>query len=240
MTHFSRFLRIFVLLLFPFIACGDWISFSSPCDDLDCADANPCTADSCTYGCSPATCHHDPVANGTSCSLRGVSGVCRNGTCDLCAGVVCEDDGNECTDDICNWRNGQCGLAATDGTVCAHKGLFWGSCASGFCAKATCDDGACDDGNGCTDDVCGSMARLCSYVPVEDGTLCDFDGSTGFCRAGTCQPEPECEFPDDCEDEDQCTQDLCVDGWCQNDPLGDGMPCGDGAGFCDSGICLFD
>ena len=238
MTHTRQLLRILVLLLVSFIACGDWFSTSDPCDEVNCADANPCTADSCTHDCSSATCHHDPVANGTACSLRGVSGVCMNGVCDLCARVVCEDDGNACTDDICDRRTGKCGVPAPDGTDCEYKGLFWGSCASGFCAKVACDDGVCDDGNECTDDECDPIARLCSYVPVEEGTPCDLGGSTGFCRSGTCQPEPECEFAEDCEDENDCTQDLCGDGWCAHDPLEDGMPCGDGAGVCDSGTCV--
>lgn len=241
MIHFSNFLRLFVFFLVPFIACGDWFAYEGPCEDVNCADNNPCTADSCTAGCSSqTTCHHDPVANGTACSLRGVSGVCMNGICDLCSGVVCHDDGNECTSDICDRSTGRCGVPADDGTICEYKGLFWGSCASGFCAKALCDDGVCGDGNECTDDACNPIARLCSYIPVEDGALCDLGASSGFCRSGTCQPEPECEFPEDCEDENECTQDLCVDGWCAFDPLGDGMPCGDGAGVCDAGICQFE
>ena len=65
--------------------------------------------------------------------------------------------------------------------------------------------------------MCDPMARLCSYVPVEDGTLCDLGGSSGVCRSGRCQPEPECELAEDCEDENDCTQDLCVDGWCEHD-----------------------
>lgn len=240
MTQFSNFLRLLVFVLVPFIACGDWFESNNPCDDVNCADANPCTADSCTHDCSSATCHHDPVPNGTSCSLRGVSGVCVNGICDLCFGVVCEDDGNVCIADICDWNTGRCGVPAVDGTLCEYKGLFWGSCVSGFCAKAVCEDGVCDDGNECTEDVCDSMARLCSYVPVADGTLCDLDGSSGVCRAGACEPAPECDFAEECEDENDCTQNLCVDGFCAFDPLGDGMPCADGAGVCDGGICLVD
>jgi hypothetical protein len=240
MTEFGRLLRIFVFLLVPFIACGDWFAAEDPCDDVNCNDGNSCTRDTCTHDCSTATCHHDPVANGTRCKVSGVSGVCMGGVCDLCSGVVCEDDGNECTSDICDRNTGRCGVPAADGTVCEHKGLFSGLCASGFCAKSGCDDGVCDDGNECTNDTCDSTTRRCNYTPVQDRIFCDLGGSPGMCLSGLCQPEPECEFDDDCEDQNDCTQDFCIDGFCDLVPLAEGMPCQDDTGVCESGICVFN
>jgi hypothetical protein len=293
MRYLFGFLWIFVFLLLPFIACGDWLEGpDSPCEGVNCNDGNPCTDDSCTHDCSSATCVHDPVENGTGCSLRGVSGVCINGVCDLCAGVVCEDDGNECIDDVCRAYTGTCGVPADNGTVCEYKGILPGFCASGFCAKSLCEDGTCDDGNECTDDVCDPLARRCSYIPlenytgcdldglsgvcldglcgedlcegvacddqnpctddtcdyadgtcdffaVEDGANCDFDGFRSVCISGVCQPE--CESPEDCDDESDCTEDLCVDGTCQLVPVTDGAECDDGnectADMCANGVC---
>ena len=239
MTHSAQLLRLFVLLLVGFIACGDWFVGQDPCDDVNCDDHNPCTDDECSYDCSEATsCHHYAVEDGTHCKLDGVSGVCMSGVCDLCAGVVCEDDGNECTLDICDPRTGKCGVPAKDGTVCEYKGLFAGFCASGFCAKSLCDDGVCDDGNECTDDACDPLARRCEYDPVEDGTICDLGDSSGICVSGVCEPEPECELADECDDQNDCTRDDCVDGWCEQVPIEEGMPCEDGAGVCESGVCV--
>lgn len=240
MSSLRWFLWIFVFVLVPFIACGDWFAAEDPCDDVNCSDGNPCTVDICTHDCSTATCVHDPVDNGTPCTLRGASGICSGGVCDLCAAIVCEDDGNECTSDTCDPNTGRCGVPAADGTVCEYKGLFAGFCASGFCAKSVCDDGVCDDSNECTSDECDPIARRCSYSPVEDGTVCDLDDASGVCLSGVCQPEPDCEFDEDCDDQNDCTRDLCVDGFCELVPLAEGMPCDDGTGVCESGTCVFE
>ena len=236
MRHSFRFLWVFGLLLVPFIACGDWL-YDDPCEGVDCNDGNPCTHDRCEGSeCVAAHCVHPRVENGTGCSLRGASGVCINGVCDLCAGVVCEDDGNECIDDVCETYTGTCGVPADNGTVCEYKGILPGFCASGFCAKSLCEDGTCDDGNECTDDMCDPLARRCSYIPVEDGTTCDLAGFRGVCLSGVCQPE--CEIAEDCDDQNDCTQDLCVDGMCELVPVTDGTPCRDGTGACQAGSCV--
>lgn len=293
MAHLVRFLRIFALMLLPFISCGDWLSYDDPCEGVNCDDRNPCTRDHCVGGeCEAAHCVHDPVKDGTNCSIRGASGVCMGGVCDLCVGVVCEDDGNPCTRDVCDPNNGTCGVPAADGTTCKYKGLFSGVCVSGFCAKNLCEDGVCDDGNECTDDMCDSVAGRCEYIPLEDYTECDFDGLSGVCLDGLCGEDlcegvvcddqnpctddacdyadgtcdffavedgancdfdgfrsvcisgvcqPECESPEDCDDENDCTEDLCVDGTCQLVPVTDGAECDDGnectADICANGVC---
>lgn len=286
MRHLFGFLCACALVGVVGIACG----LMDPCRGVSCSDGNPCTWDKCVVGCDDSTsCDHGWVENGTGCSLHGASGVCISGYCDLCEGVVCEDDGNECIDDVCDRNTGGCGVPTDDGTVCQYKGFFAGFCASGFCAKSLCDDGICDDGNQCTDDTCDTISRRCDYVPVEDHTGCDFDGLDGFCIDGACKEhlcegvvcddqnactddtcdfangscgliavedgtpcdldgfgsvclsgvcQPECEMVEDCDDQNDCTQDLCVDGMCEFVPVTDGTPCRDGTGACQAGSCV--
>lgn len=239
MTHLVRFLRIFALMLLPFISCGDWLSYDDPCEGVNCDDRNPCTRDHCVGGeCEAAHCVHDPVKDGTNCSIRGASGVCMGGVCDLCVGVVCEDDGNPCTRDVCDPNTGRCGVPAADGTACKYKGLFSGVCVSGFCAKNLCEDGVCDDGNECTDDMCDSVAGRCKYIPLEDYTECDFDGLAGLCIDGVCKGDL-CEGVA-CDDQNACTADTCndADGTCDFIAVEDGTACRDGEGACQAGECL--
>ena len=121
-----------------------------------------------------------------------------------CEGVVCPDDGNECTEEYCSL--GKCELRpAENGTECTYDGLA-GVCVSGECGENRCEGVVCDDENACTDDHCdyvdGSCyftpiecydenqcaddacdpAEGCTVIPVEDGTLC----SEGVCTAGAC------------------------------------------------------
>ena len=237
MWYSFRFLWVFGLLLLPFIACGDWL-YDDPCEGVNCNDNNPCTEDRCVGGeCEAAHCVHPPVENGTGCSLGGASGVCMDGVCDLCVGVVCEDDGNECTDDVCDPYTGRCGVPA-DGTVCEYKGILPGFCASGFCAKSLCEDGTCDDGNECTDDMCDPLARRCSYIPLEDYTGCDLDGLSRLCLDGVCRQDL-CEGVV-CDDQNPCTDDSCnyADGTCEFLAVEDGTPCREGTGACQAGSCV--
>ncbi len=72
--------------------------------------------------------------------------------------TVCGDDGDACTQDICNFFTGTCGMP----TVCL------------------------DDGNPCTDDVCDPLSGTCGLAntdPCDDGDLCTTDD---ICAAGTC------------------------------------------------------
>lgn len=100
----------------------------------DCNDANECTEDVCDS--ASRTCSNPPVEDGTACSLNGISGVCVSGACgeNLCQGVVCEDDGNECTSNVCNVADGTCNLPA--GTPCAT-----GACLDGTCTALTSVNG---------------------------------------------------------------------------------------------------
>ena len=140
MRYLVGFLRVCGLVLIAFIACIDFGGGDddgqacglgeNKCKDVVCDDdGNECTRD-----CNPATgrCDYSPVYDGRECDFDGLPGVCIFGVCeeDSCAGVVC-DDGDECTQDVCDFRTGQCDYTpAADGTAC-NGGL--GLCADGVC-----------------------------------------------------------------------------------------------------------
>ena len=193
-----RYLFGFVLFLLALgtlrtVGCGD----ESPCGD--CNDGNPCTIDQCSsrrVGEPPGMCEPDerPVVpycsnraepDGTPCGGgNGVSGVCIDGVCDLCEGVVC-DDGNECTRD-CNPATGTCDyIPVQDGTKCDDGDD--NDCAEDICIRGACTgDGTpvtCDDGRECTEDTC-EPPEGCVATPVDDGTTCGNGAAT--CQAGNC------------------------------------------------------
>ena len=100
------------------------------------------------------------------------------------------DDGDACTDDICDPTSGQC-------THVPH---------------------VCDDGNACTANDC-DPGTGCFYPPVLDGTACGDPGDTfcdgaDTCLAGVCVTNVE---PDGtaCDDGNFCTVgDVCTGGSC--------------------------
>jgi cysteine-rich repeat protein len=89
-----------------------------------------------------------------------------------------------------------------------------GNTNGGDCCSATCQFEApgapCgDDGNACTSDRCDGSGT-CTHPNAPGGTPCD-DGNhcTGMdqCVAGTCVGGP----PPNCDDQNYCTNDFCVD-----------------------------
>lgn len=102
-------------------------------------DNNPCTANTCV----PATgiCAPGNAPNGTPCAdgdLCDGTETCMAGACST-PGVplVCADDNNPCTDDICAPAAGCLYLNKTNGTSCADADLCDGaeSCIGGACAS---------------------------------------------------------------------------------------------------------
>lgn len=162
----------------------------------NCADTNPCTADSCDE--TNDTCVNAPLPAGSSCSDNNActvgdacdaSGVCQPGTQRVC------DDSNECTTDTCNPASGCVFTPRT------------GSCT--------------DDGNQCTNDVCS--AGVCTHPSRPNGTTCDdglFCTVNDTCQGGTCTAGA----PRTCADGNACTSDVCdeTNDVCVNDPI---TPC---------------
>lgn len=214
---------------------GDACTIDDACDGGQClgtpvncpdVDGNPCTTEACsplTFTCE-ATVHSDACDDGDPCTE---SDQCKEGTC---AGepILCEDDGDVCTDDLC--VDGVCGVLnqalCDDGDPCTLGDV----CADGACAGEAlicegdfaCVDGVCIDpcvpectNKDCGEDGCGAVCGTCAWGEV--------------CNDGQCTPlcSPDCGGK-------ECGPDGCGGscGFC-----GETLICS-GLGLCyDSGIC---
>jgi hypothetical protein len=200
----------------------------------NCNDGNLCTDDACDplSGCTHAP-NAAPCSDGDVCT---VVDQCAGGQC-VGAGALSCDDGDPCTDDLCDPATG-CqhlpaeGAACDDGNACT----VGDHCAAGACVF----DGpaVCTDGNPCTTDSC-APATGCVFtlneVPCDDGDLC----TTGdHCHLGLCVAAGALA----CDDGNLCTDDACAPGaGCTHTP--NAAPCDDGnactAGdHCAAGSCV--
>ncbi len=188
--------------------------------DADCDDGNDCTDDACVAGVCENTNNTDPCDDGLFCTKYD---ECLNGQCsgsgETCPpGEYCDEDTDTCVDCL--------------------------------------TDADCDDGNDCTDDAC--IAGVCENTnntdPCDDGLFCTkYDEClNGQCSGSgdTCPPGQICVEDDDtcvdcltdadCDDGNDCTDDTCAAGVCENtnntDPCDDGLYCTEGE-TCGGGIC---
>jgi hypothetical protein len=103
-----------------------------------------------------AVCGNGIVEPGEQCD----GSPCCTAACQFASsGTVCTDDGNQCTDDICN-GSGQCihpnkqnGTACNDGNLCTVND----QCSNGQCVGTPKN---CDDGKSCTTDSCDLTNEL--------------------------------------------------------------------------------
>ncbi|NMB75069.1 MAG: lamin tail domain-containing protein [Myxococcales bacterium] len=203
----------------------------------DCSDGDVCTNDSCVpasgacqHAFNTASCDDlDPCTTDDRCNL----GVCR-GTAVSC------DDGNFCTEDVCNPVSGECQhlnntLSCNDGDACTVSDV----CSNGLCVgqPLTCDDhnlctddscdpasgclylpddtNACSDGDNCTTDICSGGACVSTAIQCNDNDVCTDDSCNP--ATGTCQYLPNTAS---CDDGDACTtSDRCASGSCHGQPL---------------------
>ncbi|MCK4454094.1 SipW-dependent-type signal peptide-containing protein [Candidatus Parcubacteria bacterium] len=107
------------------------------------------------------------------------------------------------------------------------------------------DDADCEDYNDCTDDVCDANG-VCQYTCIV-GQSCD-DGNpytmNDVCtQVGDdciCVGTPGCLVDADCNDQNECTSDVCdANGVCQNTCLVD-EPCDDGNDHTINDVCTPD
>jgi len=110
---------------------GDCVSPGDPCDDLDCDDDDPCSADGCvagecTYAPIAGCCTADADCNDTEICVEN---ACLEELIDPCLELDC-DDKNPCTEDSCGelgcenaWQEGCCLSAAdcADGEDCTNN-----------------------------------------------------------------------------------------------------------------------
>ncbi len=172
-------------------------------------DGNPCTTDACDPSLGVS---HTPTAVGSSCADGDVcngeetcdgTGTCTSGT------PLALDDGNPCTNDLCDPASGVTHAPTAAGTSCSDADACNGA--------ETCDGaGACrsgtppvvDDGNPCTTDACdpatgAQHAPLAAGTSCADGNVCNGDEAcdvTGACVSGS---------PPTVDDGDPCTTDAC-------------------------------
>ena len=202
------------------------------------------TFDASAFGDGPA-CTGDFVGAcaGTACGGLACGG-CPNPTAQ-CSGAadgqcLCTqdaecDDGNGCTDDVCDPASGCSNPPNTadcdDGDACTGQD----TCAGGACAGGPKVD--CDDQNGCTDDSC-DPASGCAWAPNTDPCDDESDCTSGdVCGGGTCTGSGI-----DCDDKQGCTEDTCDPiGGCANTPIegscDDGDECTTADG-CTQGACV--
>ena len=212
-------------------------------EQLNCDDGNPCTDDSCDpeTGCD-STVREGECSDGNACTATD---TCVDGVCVKGEPLNCDDE-EPCTTDTCDVLtgcihdivDGDC----DDGNACTSDD----SCKEGSCLGSVV---VCDDGNVCTSDYCDPESGCvfqANALKCNDGDACTlndqccFDG-LGDCEPGTCVPGvPDplcCETDEECDDEDLCTGDTCVTGYCAFKPFDcdDGFPCT--ADACVAGNC---
>lgn len=223
----------------------------------NCDDRNTCTKDSCVKG----TCVHTKL-DGESC----VGGTCVAGQC--CRGCVdkegvcqasgsasdtatfcglgggacelCEDDGNPCTDDVCD--QGKCQhLPRANGISCETDGNVCNGIST--CVNGECTDGtpiACPAGNACVRFECDPI-RGCTSSHTTDTCSDQNPCTTGDrCSGGVCQAGE----PINCDDNEPCTKDSCNPntGVCVHQPVAQDSTCDDGndctpVDRCRDGVC---
>ncbi len=153
---------------------------------------------------------------------------------EFCTGQC--NDGNPCTEDICDPNTGACSWVPVDDGVACHGS---GQCVGGECNFPTCDPSWCNDGNPCTEAYCeGGALGACAYNVLADGTPCP---GGGVCVEGSCQWGTETDLcTGQCNDGNPCTGDICDPdtGECSWVPVDDGVAC-HGSGQCVGGECNF-
>gem|GEM_PF-5225515 len=242
-------------------------------------DGNPCTDDVCQAG---ACVHNNDNTNACSDGVNCTDDACVAGAC-VGTPIDCSFLDGECTVGVCNESSGACEAAATnEGGPCSDEGNECTDdvCESGACVHNATPGASCtDDGNDCTDDLCDA-AGACTHPAEPSGTVCSGDGiactidecdGTGacvstpddtacddgmVCTTEFCDATLGCQYDDvpnccttnaDCVDTSACTDDICntADGTCSHPPIVIDCSALDGectVGVCDpaSGLCTAD
>lgn len=182
----------------------------------------------------------NPNPRGFICNC-GECRTCSNNACVPLNGIACTDDGDVCTQDICN--AGACiHTPAANGTACADDGNSCTDnvCQGGLCSHPLAPNGtSCtDDGDSCTDNVC--MGGTCTHPVLPDGVSCADEGNScteDKCSGGVCSHP---SLPDDTHcpgDGNFCTEDKCTSGVCVHNQLPDGTTCINDNDLCTLDVC---
>ena len=210
----------------------------NPASVVTCKQGDPCA----TWACAPAsgTCVATPTNEAGGCDdgdLCTIGDPCGGGVCLAGAATTC-DDGNVCTDELCEPAKGCVTLAAqatcSDGDACTQGET---------CGAASCGGGEvvdCDDGSDCTADSCQPQSG-CAHAAV--GGECDDSNECTqgeLCGEGVCGGGQQIE----CDDANTCTDDGCKSdsGCVQYTVPKNGQVCGDidvcvDPATCNGGVC---
>jgi hypothetical protein len=217
-----------------------------------CDDGDPCTVDSCDAAgqCTNAFDAGGVCSDGSSCTSGD--------TCVLgagCVGVAVDcDDGNGCTEDLCDAQNPPSGWnPAVPASACSYVNLT-GACDDGdkctsgdTCAAGGCQGSAilCPDDGPCSISACDAETG-CSLAPSPSGTPCDDDNactSGDICQGGSCSGPTlicSCQTNGDCDDGDPCNGvETCADGGGGAKSCKPGSPvvCAPSASPCQANAC---
>lgn len=144
---------------------------SQPCvSDGDCTDGAACTEDVCVNGFCALVPDHAACSDGQACT--GIEICLPDLGCQAGSPPQCTDDGNSCTEDVCDPATGTCGVLIP----CPDDG---NACTSPVCdAIYACFNpvsGPCDDADACTTgDQCAWTTCLGTLATFDDAQ-CELD-----------------------------------------------------------------
>ncbi len=199
----------------------------------DCNDYHFCTIDQCvgqkckwTSKGEGAPCDDaDPYTVGETCQEGHCVG--KQATCAVDAD--CQNPpnchGGWCVEHDCVYSIWPLGTPCDDGKVCTASDACTGT------MECTGSPKDCADSDPCTDDGC-EEGEGCYHDPAAKGTACD-DGNPDTvddaCSDGVCTGmAKECAKDGDCDDQNACTTQTCVDFFCKASAVPEGTPCDDG------------
>ena len=222
-----------------------------------CFDGNSCTADDrcdnvgrCLGQFQPdgASCQDGVFCNGDDTCQAGeclghAGDPCTSSpdclaTCDEGADaclstpfVPCGDDGNPCTDDVCNGSGTCTHPPLPGGTVCRAAATVCDVAETCNGTGAPCPvDGFVPNGTACGD-AC-TAGGTCQTGQCSGGTPVVCNDANACNGVESCDPNLGCQTgtPLDCSDGEPCTDDPCdpLAGCSQHIPLPDGSDCQDG------------
>ena len=193
-------------------------------------------------------CGNGVVDAGEQCdagAANGTPGACCSGGCMLAqAGHVCLDDGNPCTDDVCDGASSSCthppnAAPCDDGVFCNGADV----CRDGACALHAGDPCPGPDGDANCAESCDEAAKSCTAPDPAGSTCraaagpCDVvercDGTSAACPAdGFLDAGTSCRAPaGPCDVAESCTGSAAA---CPRDALAPpGTACRAAAGDCD-------
>ena len=214
-----------------------------------CDDGNPCTDDGCL---GEEGCHHELLdegecIDGDSCT---VGDHCEAGVC-IGLPIAC-DDGNPCTDDMCDGLGG-CAVefntaVCDDADPCTVNDTCSGGECIGFQVECECEStdecAVLEDGNLCNGTLVCDQTKLPYQCAIDLETVVSCptpaEGPNAICLASFCDPESgQCSTVADhegfaCDDGDKCTVgDVCQAGECAP---GVAVTCNDG-NLCTDDLC---